>query len=299
MIPSESISRGRYQKGAGRSSSSRGLSYKFRYCSIYEYPDEGSKELLRKTRLARQKIYRLKSATFLSRLVMEHSTFSDFASFGPSFSSVNDDDMAQMSFKDAMDPFTPDFGFFNEGAVSLEQNDFAEEEPSLMPAVSSLDEDDCQLNEAEPSLIARFPEPSKSQGKRRAPCRETESSSTAEDSDVSKSRRIERSGPDNYQVDGQEVPRLQLGESGRAQLKSSISSVLKRRPDLRSVCNSIEKVKNASITQLLTMARICGIWNEAVKISEGFLRKYPCKKAVSMADRQITRIGEMALTSIL
>jgi hypothetical protein len=58
-----------------------------------------------------------------------------------------------------------------------------------------------------------------------------------------KARKVEKSGNDNYSIDGQAVPRLQLGESGRAQLKSSISSVLKRRPELRKQCNSIEKVK--------------------------------------------------------
>ena len=99
----------------------------------------------------------------------------------------------------------------------------------------------------------------------------------AHESDI-KMRRIERQGPDVYAVDGQQVPRLQLGESGRAQLKAAISSVLKRRPDLRKQCNAIQKVKNASIVQLLAMARICGIWDQAVRISESFLRRYPCKK---------------------
>ena len=112
-------------------------------------------------------------------------------------------------------------------------------------------------------------------------------------------RKVEKSGNDNYSIDGQEVPRLQLGESGRAQLKSSISSVLKRRPELRKQCNSIEKVKNASIMQLLAMARICGIWDQAVKISEGFLKKYTCKKIASSVDKECSRLGEMTLTSIL
>ena len=98
------------------------------------------------------------------------------------------------------------------------------------------------------------------------------------DSLPSKMRRIERQGPDVYSVDGQQVPRLQLGESGRAQLKAAISTVLKRRPDLRKQCNAIQKVKNASIVQLLAMARICGIWDQAVRISESFLKRYPCKK---------------------
>jgi hypothetical protein len=93
-----------------------------------------------------------------------------------------------------------------------------------------------------------------------------------------KMRRIERQGPDVYAVDGQQVPRLQLGESGRAQLKAAISAVLKRRPDLRKQCNAIQKVKNASIVQLLAMARICCIWDQAVRISESFLRRYPCKR---------------------
>jgi hypothetical protein len=112
-------------------------------------------------------------------------------------------------------------------------------------------------------------------------------------------RKVERNGLDTYAIDGQTVPRLQLGESGRAQLKSSISSVLKHKPELRKQCNSIEKVKNASIMQLLAMARICGIWDQAVKISESFLKKYPCKKIAGSVDKQVSRLGEMALTSIL
>jgi hypothetical protein len=71
------------------------------------------------------------------------------------------------------------------------------------------------------------------------------------------------------------IPKLQLGETGRSQLKSAISAVLKKKPELRKTCNSIQKVKNASISQLLTMARICGIWDQAVRISETFTRRYP------------------------
>lgn len=64
------------------------------------------------------------------------------------------------------------------------------------------------------------------------------------------------------------LPKLHLGESGRAKLKSIISEVLKENPALRIHVAAVGKVKLATVPQLLQMAHICGMWNEAVIISE-------------------------------
>jgi hypothetical protein len=68
-------------------------------------------------------------------------------------------------------------------------------------------------------------------------------------------------------IDGVAVPKLNLGESGRAELKSLISRKQKERPDLKQTCDKIAKVKSASIVELLTIARICGLWEEAERIA--------------------------------
>jgi len=68
-----------------------------------------------------------------------------------------------------------------------------------------------------------------------------------------------------------ELPRLHLGESGRMKLKSRISMLIKDDPELRAKVLAISKVKLASIGQLLQMAYICGIWDEAVRIGDHFL----------------------------
>lgn len=100
----------------------------------------------------------------------------------------------------------------------------------------------------------------------------------AENNDVlsiadSKVRRIEIEGKESFSIDGVVVPRLQIGESGRVELKASLTTLLKLRPDLRKQTNRISKLKCASINQLLTMAMVCGIWEKAVKISETYVSR--------------------------
>jgi hypothetical protein len=215
-------------------------------------------------------------------------SFNDFTSFG-----YQENDLDQLSFTQSMNAFTPDFGFFGDATGSLglkETDEFDEALASGISAVSthSDDEHDEDLNVSTPSFESAEVAPKR-----------TFANAFDEAAERSpKCRRVERAGQETYSVDGQDVPRLQLGESGRAQLKSSISSVLKRRPELRKQCNSIQKVKNASIIQLLAMARICGIWDQAVKISESFLKKYPCKKAADMKGR-FDSTSSNTLTSIL
>jgi hypothetical protein len=68
-----------------------------------------------------------------------------------------------------------------------------------------------------------------------------------------------------------DLPRLHLGETGRMKLKSRISMLIKDDQELRSKVLAISKVKLASIGQLLQMAFICGIWDEAVRIGDQFL----------------------------
>lgn len=89
----------------------------------------------------------------------------------------------------------------------------------------------------------------------------------------SKVRRIEVEGKESFSIDGVVVPRLQIGESGRVELKASLTSLLKNRPDLRKQTNRISKLKCASINQLLTMAMVCGIWEKAVKISHSYVSR--------------------------
>lgn len=212
------------------------------------------------------------------------------------FGSLNQDVDQLGSFSSSTNTYENAFNFFGHPGMSVRKesdfNSHVDLHASGLSGVSTQSDDEGE--DADITSHAAFILPSETASRKR----KLDSSEDISLEDV-KARKVERSGNDNYSIDGQEVPRLQLGESGRAQLKSSISSVLKRRPELRKQCNSIEKVKNASIMQLLAMARICGIWDQAVKISEGFLKKYPCKKIAASVDKEVSRLGEMALTSIL
>jgi len=67
-----------------------------------------------------------------------------------------------------------------------------------------------------------------------------------------------------------DLPKLHLGESGRSKLKSLISNMIKEDEELRTHVLAISKVKLASIGQLLQMSYVCGLWEEAVRISEQF-----------------------------
>ncbi|CEL93610.1 unnamed protein product [Vitrella brassicaformis CCMP3155] len=71
----------------------------------------------------------------------------------------------------------------------------------------------------------------------------------------------------------QENMKLPLGEQGRAELKALISDKLRTCKNLKSSVGSIARLKCATIPQLLRMAVHCGLWNEAVAISERFLRQ--------------------------
>ena len=74
-------------------------------------------------------------------------------------------------------------------------------------------------------------------------------------------------------VASSDVPRLHLGEYGRCKLKSLISAAIKDDCQLRAQVLSVSKIKLASIPQLLHMAQLCGLWDEAVLISEQFVKK--------------------------
>ena len=65
-----------------------------------------------------------------------------------------------------------------------------------------------------------------------------------------------------------DVPKLHLGENGRSKLKSLISGALKRNIELKILVASVGKVKLASVSQLLQMAFLCGLWDEVIRISE-------------------------------
>ena len=67
-----------------------------------------------------------------------------------------------------------------------------------------------------------------------------------------------------------DLPKLHLGETGRSKLKSMISNMIKEDEELRAQVLAISKVKLASIGQLLQMAYVCGLWEDAVRIGEQF-----------------------------
>ena len=67
-----------------------------------------------------------------------------------------------------------------------------------------------------------------------------------------------------------DLPKLHLGETGRCKLKSMISNMIKDDEELRTQVLAISKVKLASIGQLLQMSYVCGLWEEAVRISDQF-----------------------------
>ena len=67
-----------------------------------------------------------------------------------------------------------------------------------------------------------------------------------------------------------DLPKLHLGETGRSKLKSMISNMIKEDEELRAQVLAISNVKLASIGQLLQMAYVCGLWEDAVRIGEQF-----------------------------
>lgn len=87
------------------------------------------------------------------------------------------------------------------------------------------------------------------------------------------SRKRQRARSPIGSVDNSDTPRIHLGEYGRCKLKSLISAAIKEDCHLRTQVLSVSKIKLASIPQLLHMAQLCGLWDEAVLISEHFVKK--------------------------
>ena len=83
----------------------------------------------------------------------------------------------------------------------------------------------------------------------------------------------ESAGKVAYLIDGWLVPKLQIGEAGRVELKATLTMLLKCRPDLRKETNRICTLKRASICQLLAIAKLCGLWDKVVKISDWYLSR--------------------------
>ena len=82
-----------------------------------------------------------------------------------------------------------------------------------------------------------------------------------------KKLRIQRA-VDNFE--DLDVARLHLGEGGRQKLKSLLSATTKANLELRERVTKIAKVKFASIPQLFHMAKVCGLWTEAVNIARTY-----------------------------
>ncbi|EER14136.1 hypothetical protein Pmar_PMAR018716, partial [Perkinsus marinus ATCC 50983] len=69
-----------------------------------------------------------------------------------------------------------------------------------------------------------------------------------------------------------EPPKIRLGEAGRSRLKAILSQSLRNNPGLRAVCNSIARLKSATVQQLLRMAEVCGCMDQAMAIARDFHR---------------------------
>ena len=72
--------------------------------------------------------------------------------------------------------------------------------------------------------------------------------------------------PTEKKMHVQKKTRVQLGEFGRQRLKSIISAMTKMDYELKRKVFSIGRIKFASTSQLMEMAKICGIYDE----TEGF-----------------------------
>ena len=85
--------------------------------------------------------------------------------------------------------------------------------------------------------------------------------------------RLHVDGKEKYAVDGFIIPKLAIGEHGRMELKASLTQILKRQSGLRSQTNALSTLKAASIGQLLVMAKCCGIWDKALRLSSWYTSK--------------------------
>ncbi|KAF4674631.1 hypothetical protein FOL46_004418 [Perkinsus olseni] len=66
------------------------------------------------------------------------------------------------------------------------------------------------------------------------------------------------------------IPQIRLGEAGRSRLKAILSQCLRSNPGLRPICNSIARLKSATVPQLLHMAGICGCMDKAMAIAQDY-----------------------------
>ncbi|KAF4731298.1 hypothetical protein FOZ62_007716, partial [Perkinsus olseni] len=107
---------------------------------------------------------------------------------------------------------------------------------------------------------------------------QTSSSSTATAAEASaKPDSREKSQPQDLPPAGSQldmediiIPKIRLGEAGRSRLKAILSQCLRSNPGLRPICNSIARLKCATVPQLLHMAGICGCLDKAMAIAEDY-----------------------------
>ena len=82
---------------------------------------------------------------------------------------------------------------------------------------------------------------------------------------------------DNIDVDDLErLPVLRFGEEGRAKLKSALSDLVRRDPEIKERVEAIGKIRLASMHQLMRMAKVAGLWSyaEALVKEHDSLRQY-------------------------
>ncbi|KAF4673593.1 hypothetical protein FOL47_010400 [Perkinsus chesapeaki] len=88
-------------------------------------------------------------------------------------------------------------------------------------------------------------------------------------------------------VAGAGEAKVRLGEAGRARLKAIISDCFREDQRLRQMCNTIARLKNATVPQLLEMSHICGCFDQAMDIAKEFQMTKEAKSRKSLrASRQ-------------
>uniref|UniRef100_A0A0G4I3U9 Uncharacterized protein n=1 Tax=Chromera velia CCMP2878 TaxID=1169474 RepID=A0A0G4I3U9_9ALVE len=69
-----------------------------------------------------------------------------------------------------------------------------------------------------------------------------------------------------FEMTDEDLAKLHIGESGRAQLKSLISQKCRAQPELKARILELGQVKYARLHDLLKMARACNLWPEVLRL---------------------------------
>lgn len=83
----------------------------------------------------------------------------------------------------------------------------------------------------------------------------------------------------SFQDNEEPVCNLPLGECGRSKLKSLISNAVRSSTVLKERCDSVGKIKTATVSQLFELARVCGLMGAAKQLSDEFLEHKKLKRS--------------------